>query len=388
MKFINAIWASQAKILNKFTNTIRKLYKTIANLYFNKTCKEKNLIPNYINVKTNTKTRNALESVTIAQKTWLNREIKLLYIKKNTINEQLYKLHLEAAHLFRNEWSLINNDIQIKLKTELDKKYVTLNKKIEKLLLKQNENEAKSHNHNHNIKFFPRVVNLSSPNLTPEENSILELGYKHDLTPHIIEKIKSITIDAETALAKYDLSQQESLRNQIANNLKKAYTTIDTPNNKNKELKTITSLNKKMKQNNIINTKADKGNSIILINKDDYIAKTLKFFNENNINEINKDPTEKYYNQIKKAIKTNDLILNDNERKSCLTMHPKPPSLKAQIKLHKKGEPIRPIVNFTKAPSYKISKKLAKLLQHKLELKNTYTLRNSIDLVNKIKNKN
>jgi hypothetical protein len=47
---------------------------------------------------------------------------------------------------------------------------------------------------------------------------------------------------------------------------------------------------------------------------------------------------------------------------------PHPPILKAQLKLHKPGAPIRPVVNNRTAPSYKLAKKLNNTLI------NTYTL--------------
>lgn len=67
-------------------------------------------------------------------------------------------------------------------------------------------------------------------------------------------------------------------------------------------------------------------------------------------------------------------------------MNPKPPQLRTQIKTHKPGNPIRPVVNFRSAPAYKISKKIGRILKDKLKLQNKYTIANSIDLVNTIKN--
>lgn len=97
MKFINSQLASQAYLINKFTNIKRKLLKTNANIYFNRTCNSKNLIPKYINVKSNTKTKNAQQAVCTAQRSWLNNEIKFLYKKKAYLNETLYKTHLHVT---------------------------------------------------------------------------------------------------------------------------------------------------------------------------------------------------------------------------------------------------------------------------------------------------
>ena len=43
------------------------------------------------------------------------------------------------------------------------------------------------------------------------------------------------------------------------------------------KLKTIQNVKMKLKNNNIIHVKADKGNGLVLINKNEYINKTLEF---------------------------------------------------------------------------------------------------------------
>ena len=59
-----------------------------------------------------------------------------------------------------------------------------------------------------------------------------------------------------------------------------------------------------------------------------------------------------------------------------------PPTLKAQLKLHKPDIPIRPVVNNRTAPSYKAAKKLNNILKQHLNLENLYTVENSTKLAN------
>ena len=47
------------------------------------------------------------------------------------------------------------------------------------------------------------------------------------------------------------------------------------------KLKDLQRLNRKLKENNILHIKADKGNSVVLIEKQEYINKINKFINEN-----------------------------------------------------------------------------------------------------------
>jgi hypothetical protein len=62
------------------------------------------------------------------------------------------------------------------------------------------------------------------------------------------------------------------------------------------------------------------------------------------------------------------------------------PNLNAHIKTHKEDQPICPVINNIKAPSYKAAKFLNKKLWHLICLTNTYTTKNSLELALKMKN--
>ena len=64
---------------------------------------------------------------------------------------------------------------------------------------------------------------------------------------------------------------------------------------------------------------------------------------------------------------------------------PKAPELKAQIKLHKPGNPIRPTVNNTGAPNYKLARFLPKSLKAYIQLKHQYKVVNSTNLAHDLK---
>jgi hypothetical protein len=156
-------------------------------------------------------------------------------------------------------------------------------------------------------------------------------------------------------------------------------------NNNNNDNQTIKSINKKLKDNNAIVTTADKTKNIVIIDHETYIDKTQKFMNENKYIKIKKDPTTKYNNIIKTIIEQNPEINKNNKHKYRI-QNPQPPTLNALPKLHKKDIPIRPLVNFKSAPSYKISKLILQQLQTLIELPNKYNVKNSTELINKINN--
>jgi hypothetical protein len=63
-----------------------------------------------------------------------------------------------------------------------------------------------------------------------------------------------------------------------------------------------------------------------------------------------------------------------------------PPKLKAELKLHKIGIPIRPLINNRTAPAYKLAKHLTRILDQYITLHNRYTVTNPINLTNDVTN--
>jgi hypothetical protein len=62
-------------------------------------------------------------------------------------------------------------------------------------------------------------------------------------------------------------------------------------------------------------------------------------------------------------------------------MNPTAPILHTTIKLHKHNTPIRPIINWTNAPAYKLAKYLAITLHKYLQLTYTYNVENTMYLI-------
>ena len=121
--------------------------------------------------------------------------------------------------------------------------------------------------------------------------------------------------------------------------------------------------------------KADKGRTCVILYTSDYTNKVQTFLNNNNFQKLPKDPTGKHQKSIIKVLQQCNLIGNKKQMKFLIQTKPQPPTLKAQIKIHKPDNPIRPIVNNINAPAYKISKYLVNKLNDHLNLKYYYNVR-------------
>ena len=91
---------------------------------------------------------------------------------------------------------------------------------------------------------------------------------------------------------------------------------------------------------------------------------------------MNKDPTDFYQKQIQQAIQKCDIMIDNCRHKYLVNIKPTAPKLNIFIETHKENEPIRPVVNNTHAPSYKISKYLNKSLNNLINLPYMYTTKN------------
>jgi len=122
----------------------------------------------------------------------------------------------------------------------------------------------------------------------------------------------------------------------------------------------INELKKTLQNNNLTIVKADKSQEIVIIDRNSLRKKVDNFIQDNNIQQINKDPTKKYQRQTQQTIQRCNLLVDKKMYKYLTNIKPMAPKLNIYIKTHKDNEPIRPVINNTQAPSYKIAKHLNK----------------------------
>ncbi|KAI5636419.1 hypothetical protein NE865_10839 [Phthorimaea operculella] len=146
--------------------------------------------------------------------------------------------------------------------------------------------------------------------------------------------------------------------------------------------KTLRNIKKKIKDNDLIVTKADKGNTLIITTKVEYTQKVDEFLNSGQFQILKKDPTESFNKEIKNVVTSCDSILK--QTKTLLQMNPTPPRLHGYYKLHKENQPIRPVVAYTGAPAYKLAKVANHLFKKLTHFEPAHTIKNSIDLISKI----
>jgi hypothetical protein len=140
-----------------------------------------------------------------------------------------------------------------------------------------------------------------------------------------------------------------------------------------------------LRDNNAVITRADKGNSIVILPKTQYQSKIQDFLHENNFQTTKTDPTETFQTQVKKTIKNSKKLIPQEEKWRYINLNSAPPpSIKGLIKIQKPEQPIRPIVNWRHAPAYKLARLFKDKIHQLSPLPNTFNLKNTKELIQKL----
>lgn len=367
-----------------------KMVNLIESVKFNKQCIRRQVIPKYVCIKVQAKANLVQRIKKTGANIWIRQEISNKLKQKEIMNQDLYLAHLELGKcLTPLTFTYVMNFVdQYIWYTSRDVRFRHA-KKMERLLEVQQDNLRQQDEIMSPFAFFERVKNLTNIQFTSSEMTILSKGLKYNIEPDFNSTtIKHLIATTKVAMDMASLSVREKndltskiaklIENEIKN--RKHFTKVCQS-----EHNTLRAINDKLATHNAIMVKADKGNTVVIMNQENYVEKVLDFFTNNNITPIQINPTNRYNAKVKLALKNCNTILSDREKKACIAMNPRTPTLRAQPKIHKDSIPIRPIVNCIDSPTYKLSKKLNTLLTKLYTYNKKYTVKNSRILANAIK---
>jgi len=133
-------------------------------------------------------------------------------------------------------------------------------------------------------------------------------------------------------------------------------------------------------------TRADKGNSIVILPIPHYESKIQDFIDNNDFQDDTQDPTTVFQKQIRLTIRNSTTLIPKEQRWKYTNMNPSAPSIKGLIKIHKPDQPIRPVVNWRNAPAYKLSKLFTEKVCQLAPNPNAFNIKNSQELLHDLKN--
>jgi hypothetical protein len=117
-------------------------------------------------------------------------------------------------------------------------------------------------------------------------------------------------------------------------------------------------------------TRADKGNSLVILPTSQYETKVEEFMQANHFQTSANDPTKSFQTQVRKAVNNSKTLIPSESKWKYLNLNPTAPTIKGLIKLHKPGHPIRPVVKWRRAPTYKLAQLFTQKIKQMAPLPN------------------
>ena len=79
------------------------------------------------------------------------------------------------------------------------------------------------------------------------------------------------------------------------------------------------------KEENLTIVKADKGNTIVILDKADYVSKVNDFLDSQNLSILNRDPTSNFNAIVKSFVKSSKMTCSEKDLFHLINMNPQPP---------------------------------------------------------------
>jgi len=220
-------------------------------------------------------------------------------------------------------------------------------------MLTQNQRGQDEHRQTHTCVRKNKVKNLTNIKFTKEQIKTLEMGPQYAIEKKPKQYINELIIDTENSIRCLHNGTQNTFRYLAAKKIKQ----IGESNRNNIMQKrhqyNVNQIKQILQQNNLTIAKADKSKALVINDKTALTHKVHTFIHENDMVQLNKDPTETYQKQIQLAIQNSEELIEKDRPKYLLNIKPTAPRLNAYIQTHKENEPIRPVIDNTQAPAYK-----------------------------------
>ena len=176
-------------------------------------------------------------------------------------------------------------------------------------------------------------------------------------------------------------SEAEELRGEVKAILRKI-----KPSKSNISLDEQKAMEELRKDNTRVILTADKGVSLVVMKKEEYIKKAEELLLTDTYKTISNDPTNEHKTKLMKLLKTikAERGISEAVYKRLYPTGAGVPEFYGLPNVHKEGIPLRPIVSSIGAASYETAKELARKLKP-LEGNSPYQVQNSKDFIQQIK---
>ena len=364
-----------AKLIRKFEKTDKKLRKAELDLDFLKKCDELLVFPNFLNFKvTNEQLKNS-PAYDSCRKILLDEEIN---IKDGAISDLKIQL-VNIKDNLKAKLNIIDYTRIVSCFSQSNDKYIDLHQTI------QDKKLCKLVKKFGSIQNDPRKVihNFSNYELSSTEKVVLIKGLKFSINPGLLNygdycasfELLFRDIKKNANLSLHNLDVVKTKLKDVAlssfedhNKLPNRYSNLSK-----KEFEVLKNLSKNA---NLVIQKSDKGNAVVILNREDYIERINELLSDTskfNVANLNDQNVMRYLTNIRKSFKTvlDDLLTKKKiSQQTFFKLDPvgcRPGILYGLSKVHKalvRGIPkMRPILSAIGTASYNLSKFLVPLME-------------------------
>ena len=369
-----------------------KLQKSKADLDFLNTCKDNNLVPKFLNFKPYSTKVKSSEAYRTAQRIFLNHEIKDKEKRVSSLEKQRRDLQSQV----RSSVSFIT--------------YVHLENLIEKTnslkILRIKAVHAKKlgrigYSVIEELSPDEVLFNFSSRTLTSAEKSLLSKGLKFALPPKQLTAERYLYTFEKLfeSLSKHTIynntnNKLESFRDKLRHLVKSSFQRFKKHQPKpvlsEEETKALESLSK---DKSIVIARPDKGNGVVLMDKEDYISRVNAILSDTSKFVKLDSDTDALLTVLHLEDKIHTFLqkqfdeINERGKRGPTYNYLYPSGTNLGIlyglpKIHKENYPLRPILSACNTPNYMLAKFLVPNLTPLT--KNTYTVHDSFKFAKEI----
>ena len=299
--------------------------------------------------------------------------------EKTKINKLYYELRLIERYLNSNIeyhlWNNLKSHVRENVLFKKLEKSLDYEKTLQKLIT--DSPWYKSSNKEN-------VVNLSKHVLTPSEEELLGLGLNFSL-PHG----KTSILDFVSNLEKWQKQKEGFQYSFVKNNLNGIIKDVSTLQSDYIPKRLLNAIKDLKKDKNLRITKADKGGKIVLLDVTEYKEKMKRLLNDPSVyKKLKTNPHAKMQKSFNDGLR--EIIKKYPHHSSHLSKYfvrlSSLPYAYGLPKIHKPNNPLRPIISNCNAPTYLLSKDLAKFLSPILGNFSDAHLKHNVDLHDRLKN--
>ncbi|KYB24903.1 hypothetical protein TcasGA2_TC034921, partial [Tribolium castaneum] len=347
----------------------------------------------FVQIKISSHSRSATTALKTACSTWLKEEVRPHYTSLNSINWQLrYCFFKLNSTLHPLEFDILDQTLRDNISRIGQVDFIRLGSKLASLESRQIPQRDKIYCKKFSDhKFHDRVVNLSSHNFTRNELQFLEKGLKYiPFSNTSYRDIQELAVDCQVILNRLPKESVDKLTPQLISALNKiddgVASTQSPPSEDSRILRKISKMISA--QNNLIISKADKGNAVVVLDRANYKHKVHEFLDTGSFSKLPRNCMKSFMKLAKSTV--ND-CLETLKYFNCSTfnlipMNPRIPRLYGLPKIHKPECPIRRVVSFINSPVYRLAHWLNTTLRNIVPFDNSYSIINSGDLTDKLRN--